>query len=151
MDKQESKRTWDAIRKDVLSGRLVMVPEGLASEVSDDLPTTPPTGRILPMNLWSQRSQELLYIRARYGSATAETAELTLSAYTEMANRTQSIVERQRSAMSFWRALANTSLTARDQLMFGLALMNHAGGQRIVWEAEQLPGGIIRVRSRFNR
>lgn len=142
---------WDAMRRVAATGKPTPISREEADAVLSELPTTYPIGRVWTPSSSEELSQALLYVGARYGLATAETVASTLSAYTGTVSPTQSIAERQRIALKFSNGLVSSGMRTRDELGFRLYMLNHAGQERIVWEAEVRPNKNVVIRSRLNR
>lgn len=141
--------SWDAMLKALSEEKRAALTESLAANVLDELPTILPTGRLSTRPLSETLSLWLVYMGARYGSDTRQTAGVTLLEFMATVNRTPNISERQRIALTTSQNLLTHGLSERDHLMLQLDMLNEAGAGRIEWEAVYTPERTILVRARL--
>lgn len=147
----QERTVWDAMVKQLNEGKPTALNEAEARAVLNDLPKIFPTGRLSTPKSLQELSELLPYVGGRYGLDTRLMVDASLSAYMATVTRTPNLQERRESAWNSWRELQSAGMNERDNLVFGITLLNHAGAGRIQWEAETLPNGVIRVRSKLVR
>lgn len=143
--------SWDAMQRHLNVNKTQALSEAEVRAVLDQLPTVYPNGRVSTQKLSETLSQWLPYVGARYGSDARQTVARTLSEFMETVSHIPSISERHRIALTISANLQTYGLNERDQLMLRLDMLNEAGLDKVVWEAEVTPQSTILVRSRLNR
>lgn len=148
---QQRRDEWNAIEtliKEAVAGEMTLEK---ARAVLNDLPAIQPIGRLSTQRLSETLWQWSLHALALYGSDTQAMVDATLSEFMVTVSHTLNIVERQRIALDFLKKFENFGLSERDYLMLKLDVLNEAGNDRIVWEAEVTPGGAMIMRSKLAR
>lgn len=148
-EKEAWDNAWIEIQRAGETGGEVFLRGEVVDAIRAELPAMSQIGRMLTLDLSSQLSHGMVVMAARYGLGTAVTAARSLLECMETVNLTPSISGRRKSAMNSLQGLHRSNLSSRDKLYFAVAMLNYADNPRVYWEAEILPSGIIRVRSRF--